>query len=406
MAQFLGPAFQQALDASAVPYNGGLLYVYETGTTTPIALFSDEDMLTPAANPVVADASGSFAPVFMAETSVKLVLKTASGVTFRTIPVAYTVGVANVLSASDVAYNNSTSGLAAETAQAAIDEIVDLQSLSQSWTSASDGPIATGTSTNSGAAGGPDLDLYRDSASPAASDVIGGIRFNGENAAGTKELYAKVHAVILDTTNGSEDAKVVIQTEVAGALADRVHIGGGIWGDGATDPGTGKANFTEVQQSGAGIRPLVTATSQATTSGTNIDFGSIPSWVKRINVLFNAVSLSGANDLLVQIGDSGGIETTSYVSVSTYSSNDTSSTSGFVVRVGGASGAASGRLVIEHIGSNLWVSSHSMVVDGGGSTSGRHGGGVKTLSDTLTQVRITGSGGNTFDAGSVTISYE
>jgi len=81
---------------------------------------------------------------------------------------------------------------------------------------------------------------------------------------------------------------------------------------------------------------ITSATAQASTSGTSIDFTSIPSWVKRITVMFNGVSLSGTSSILIQLGDSGGFENTGYVSTSVLSRDGTTptgltSTAGFVV---------------------------------------------------------------------------
>jgi hypothetical protein len=57
-----------------------------------------------------------------------------------------------------------------------------------------------------------------------------------------------------------------------------------------------------------------------------------------------------------------------------------------------------------NIGSNTWVSSYSGKQS---SSAASAGGGDKTLSDTLTQVRITTvNGTDTFDAGTINIIYE
>jgi len=56
------------------------------------------------------------------------------------------------------------------------------------------------TSTDAGAAAAPLLELYRDSASPAASDTLGEIEFNGEDSAGNKQAYGLIHASILSPT--------------------------------------------------------------------------------------------------------------------------------------------------------------------------------------------------------------
>lgn len=66
----------------------------------------------------------------------------------------------------------------------------------------------TVTSTDGGATAGPVLDLYRDSASPAASDQIGEVRFSGKDSAGNKQLYARIYGQIADATSTTEDGQV------------------------------------------------------------------------------------------------------------------------------------------------------------------------------------------------------
>jgi hypothetical protein len=67
-------------------------------------------------------------------------------------------------------------------------------------------------STDAGATEAPDLVLYRNSASPAASDEIGSIRFRGkDNAAGDKD-YNRITSVIRDTTATSADADLIFQS--------------------------------------------------------------------------------------------------------------------------------------------------------------------------------------------------
>jgi hypothetical protein len=155
---------------------------------------------------------------------------------------------------------------------------------------------------------------------------------------------------------------------------------------------------------------IVSGTAQNSTSGTAIDFTGIPSWAKRITILFNGVSLSGSDDLLLQIGDSGGIETTGYSSQGGASGGSiqfvvsgTATTTGFVVTNQTGSGANFNfPYVLTNFSGNVWVGSYS----GNEGTRVIAGGGIKTLSDVLTQVRITRTGTNTFDAGSINILYE
>lgn len=144
-------------------------------------------------------------------------------------------------------------------------------------------------------------------------------------------------------------------------------------------------------------------------TNTFLDFESIPSWVKRITVMFNGVSTNGTSNVQIQLGDSGGIETTGYASTSSgmvNASNYTpqSSTAGYVIAHFNAADITSGHMVITKLDGNSYVSSHIAKND---TNIVIYGGGNKTLSDTLTQLRITTvNGTDTFDAGTVNILYE
>ena len=81
------------------------------------------------------------------------------------------------------------------------------------------------TSTDAGATAAPLLDLYRDSGSPAASDTLGEIEFNGEDSAGNKQAYGLIHASILSPTSTSEQGQLHFETATAGALTEKMIIG-------------------------------------------------------------------------------------------------------------------------------------------------------------------------------------
>jgi hypothetical protein len=114
---------------------------------------------------------------------------------------------------------------------------------------------------------------------------------------------------------------------------------------------------------------------------------------------------------LIQLGDSGGFETTGYVGYgvrlgSTGGLYEAWSTGAAITNLVEAANLFSGSFTIQLLSSNLWV-----ITGVGGVTNDTNRGltmyGTKTLSDTLTQVRITTVGGtNTFDAGSINILYE
>lgn len=145
-------------------------------------------------------------------------------------------------------------------------------------------------------------------------------------------------------------------------------------------------------------------TAQATTSGTSFDF-TIPSGAKVICVMLGDISLSGGDDILVQLGDSGGVETTGYISSSTRDGGGASSGQGFVVQVSDGAGVVSGMMTISLLDSsaNTWASMHG--AKKAGQVNSVSGGGTKSLSAELTTVRIAADGANTFDAGSVNVSY-
>ena len=163
---------------------------------------------------------------------------------------------------------------------------------------------------------------------------------------------------------------------------------------------------------GTGV--LTSGTAQASTSGTSIDFTSIPSWVKRITVMFNGVSVSGTSVMQVQLGDAGGVENTGYNASAGVVTGGypgavgvTTATSGFTIQSTQQTAAflMSGHLTITNISGNIWVASGVL----GNSITGTLFlyAGTKTLSDTITQLRITTvNGTDTFDAGSINILYE
>jgi len=93
--------------------------------------------------------------------------------------------------------------------------------------------------------------------------------------------------------------------------------------------------------------------------GTAVDFTGIPSWVKRITVMFDGVSTNGSSLLRVQIG-AGSIDTTGYASTngtigSVSVSGGSGGTAGWDIIVASASSTASGTAVIHLITSNTWV---------------------------------------------------
>jgi len=150
----------------------------------------------------------------------------------------------------------------------------------------------------------------------------------------------------------------------------------------------------------------ITLATAQTASGTAVDFTGIPSWVKRITVMFSGVSTNSSSNLLVQIG-AGSVTSSGYLGASfdgpTFAT--TSFTTGFGLRTGSSTSVIHGNLAITTFASNAWSatgcfarSDSAVFISTAGSV---------TLSGTLDRIRITTvNGTDTFDAGTINISYE
>jgi len=157
-------------------------------------------------------------------------------------------------------------------------------------------------------------------------------------------------------------------------------------------------------------QPMTLMSGQVATGG-SVLFSGIPSWAKRVTVILYEVGTSGAPaHINVQVGDSGGLRTTNYVSTSVTidSAGNTagvSATDGFIWANFGNSSTHrnSGTIRLTHVGLNVWVADHAgrqattNIVSGGGSLNN------SGLSGALDRVQIAATGLN---AGSVNVMYE
>ena len=201
------------------------------------------------------------------------------------------------------------------------------------------------------------------------------IRLNGSTSGYTEidaPTVAGSNTLVLPTGNGTADQALVTNGSGALSFADR------------------------------GRMVLETAKSA---TGTEVDFTGIPSWVKRVTVMFSGVSTNGNDDFLVQAG-AGSVTTSGYASTATAvatGAGTTSSTAGFILWAE-ASSLISGHMVLTLLGSNTWIASGVCKYDTGNTT---YGAGDVTLSATLDRIRITtASGTNEFDDGTINILME
>jgi len=154
---------------------------------------------------------------------------------------------------------------------------------------------------------------------------------------------------------------------------------------------------------------IVSGTSVASTSGTSIDFTGIPSWVKRVTVMFNGVSTTGSQTITIRLG-AGSIQSSGYAgsasAISASAAGSVALSSGFdVAASSGAPDVFRGSAVLTLITGNTWVC--NAIFGQSDITRSVFIGGSVALSGTLDRVRITSTGGtDTFDAGTINILYE
>ena len=253
----------------------------------------------------------------------------------------------------------------------------------------------SGTITGISAGGLPDDSIV-------TADIANGAVTQAKRSEQLTLETAKTYA----TFTGSISGTTLTVTAVS---AGTVQVGQVISGTGVTAGTTITALGTGTGSTGTYTVSASQIVASTTISTVAVDFTGIPSWVKRVTVMFNGVSTNGTSNWLVQLGDAGGIENTGYVSGSTAATTSvalSTSTSGFILRFAGAAQLVNGAARLNLLSTNLFVGEGTFY-----DASGTQGivtlSGSKTLSDTLTQIRITTvNGTDTFDAGSINILYE
>jgi hypothetical protein len=144
-----------------------------------------------------------------------------------------------------------------------------------------------------------------------------------------------------------------------------------------------------------------------TVSSTSVDYTGIPSWVKRITIMFRGVSTNGTSNWLIQIGD-GSVNTSGYLSTGTGMDGTgvsiTAYTAGYGIRSTAAAFTISGAVTVSLLGSGVWVATGVLTTTLPLTFTVA---GTKTLTGTLDRIRLTTvNGTDTFDAGTVNILYE
>ena len=156
------------------------------------------------------------------------------------------------------------------------------------------------------------------------------------------------------------------------------------------------------------------AAQTATTSGTTVELAnSIPDTAREIEIMLVGVSTNGANQPpLIQLGDSGGYETSGYLADTSLildaGANETATTDGFsAARATNYTAAdlVTGVLRLHRwdTGEHQWVATGMFICEG---VSMGCVAGVKTTSAAMDRIRLTTTGGTaTFDAGEARVRY-
>jgi hypothetical protein len=213
---------------------------------------------------------------------------------------------------------------------------------------------------------------------------------------------------------GSTSGSVTLQEPaVAGTtVLDLPATSGNVVVDSATQTLTNKTlTSPTIGGTPTGVGVLTSGTAVASTSGTSIDFTSLPSWVKRITVMYSGVSTNGTSDFWLRLGTSGGFATSGYIGYNLRDAGSgnsyTALSSAFIVTAGGAlaSELFQGSIVIINQTGNVWIATGQVT---GSNNTGNFNNlaGYISLAGALTQIRLTSASSDTFDAGTVNILYE
>lgn len=258
-------------------------------------------------------------------------------------------------------------------------------------------------------------ELGKDPAGSAATVVA---RIDAEhNANGTHAAVTatSVTSNLTDTDNIRIDGNTISSTDTAGNINLTPDTTGDLVLDGLKWPQADGSARQALRTNGSGqiefYTPITVATPQATTSGTAVDFPGIPAGVRRIKVYLAGVSTDGTANIILQLGDSGGFETSGYSGWNhVRTAEDAWDGDGIELHTAGSLSAtltfnAMVTLDLVNTSTNGWAATY--ISDrSGAAPNGFWGLGSKALSSTLTQIRVTTDGADDFDAGAANITYE
>ena len=244
-----------------------------------------------------------------------------------------------------------------------------------------------------------------------SGDTSGSITISAPAISGTNTLTLPVatDTLVGKATTDTLTNKTVTAPVLSGTVTGTYTLGGTPTLTAPILSGSVTGTYTLAGTPTMGASLITSGTAVASTSGTSIDFTGLPSWIRRVTVMYSNVSTNGTSHFLIQIG-SGSVTASGYSSMSVYTGAGSGGTgvvtTGFALMHGSGAEAHSGSFTICLLGSFSYVFSGVAGWNAGGTYGALSGGYSPALSGALDRVRFTTVSSDTFDLCSVNILYE
>lgn len=394
--------FAQLFSNAGVPISGAKLNFYDTGTATPKNTFSDEALSSANANPVVTDTNGRPGPIYLETGAYKVVITDASDNTLETIdPVGQRVDHDDLTAAAGF-YRGDVSETGKPFFHLGAIRLWfdDANSVFRFKSGADPSSETDGTALTT---------TYDDAFNESSLLDLGGFKVwrqaDGQWRSKNGTPSSASDGVLLTTLFSGDHAEDDDLPKF-----DRTGTVYRLWVDTDGDLRiVSGAPASDTDGKKIGDHALIaTGDLLDTSSGTSVNTSNLGvETPKRITLALDEVTMDGTDNLLIQIGDSGGIETSGYAaagsSISSGGATVVSSTAGFIIGIGVAARAFTGNAALVNVTGNVWTLSYSGMT---ATTISACGGGKKTLTAAISQITVKPSGSDNFDGGQIRVQGE